>query len=180
MKLLRQFAALAVMLCLCATSARATTITYETAHLGGSQWRYDYTISNDTLAIAIEEFTLFFDHTVYANLAVATTPAGWDPLVIAPDAAIPAAGYFDALALTGGIAPGATLGGFALLVNYLGSGTPPAQAFSVIDPVSFAELDSGITIAASAVPVPPSAALMLAGLMLVTLRLRRNVTGGRP
>lgn len=180
MKLLKQFAALAVMLCMFAASARATTVTYETAHLGGTQWRYDYTVSNDTLAVAIEEFTLFFSHTAYANLLGATAPAGWDPLVIAPDAAIPAAGYFDALALAGGIAPGAALGGFSLIVDYLGSGTPPAQAFSVVDPVSFAELDSGVTTAVSAVPMPPSAALMLAGLMLLTLRLRRNLTGGRP
>lgn len=180
MKLFRQFAALAVMLCVCAASARATNVTYEASHVGGTQWRYDYTVSNDTLAVAIEEFTIFFDHTLYANLAGAGSAAGWDLLLIAPDAAIPAAGYFDALALAGGIAPGATLGGFSLIFDYFGSGAPAAQAFSVLDPVSFAQLDSGVTVTASAVPMPPSAALVLAGLMLLTLRLRRTATGGRP
>lgn len=180
MKIFRQFAVLAVMCILFAASARATTVTYEAAHLGGSQWRYDYSISNDTLAVAIEEFTVFFDHTLYANLAAASGATGWDLLLIAPDAAIPAAGYFDALALAGGIAAKATLAGFSVTFDYFGTGAPAAQVFSVLDPVTFTELDQGTTVVASAVPEPTSAMLMLAGLLLMSLRLRGLVLGGRP
>lgn len=180
MKIFRRVIILAAMCILFAASARATTVTYEAAHLGGTQWRYDYSVSNDTLAVAIEEFTLFFDHALYANLSGATGAPGWDLLLIAPDAAIPAAGYFDALALAGGIAVNATRAGFSVTFDYLGAGAPVAQAFSVLDPVSFAELDNGMTVAVSAVPLPPAFMLMLAGLLLISLRLRGRMSGGRP
>jgi hypothetical protein len=42
-------------------------------------------------------------------LADAVGPVGWDLLLIQPDTGIPATGYFDALALTGGIAVGHAL-----------------------------------------------------------------------
>ena len=86
------------------TAVQATTIDYTATELGSNRWRYDYTVTNDTLASPLEEFTIFYDELLYGQLLAVVAPGGWEPLAIQPDIAIPAAGFFDALALNGGIA----------------------------------------------------------------------------
>jgi len=160
--------------------AHATTIDFSATQLGDSRWRYDYVIHNDSLGSALDEFTIFFDHTLFGNLGGATGPAGWDLLVIQPDDAIPAAGFFDGLAPAGaGIAPGASLGGFSVSFDYFGPGMPGAQVFSIVDPLTFIELDSGMT-GSGVVPVPVSGTfgLLAIGLAMGAVAQRRQ--GGRP
>ena len=77
---------LALLLC-AMSAAHATSIGYTATSLGGTQWRYDYTVSNTTLAVPIEEFTLFFSVGTYANLQNVSTAPGWDCLLYTSDAA---------------------------------------------------------------------------------------------
>lgn len=162
-------------LLLCAMSAaHAASIGYTATSLGGTQWRYDYTVSNTTLAVPIAEFTLFVSVGPYANLLNVSTAPGWDVLLVQPDPAIPASGYFDALALAGGIAPGATATGFSVTFDYLGAGSPGAQPFSILDPVSFIELETGLTQAA-AVALPSTPWLLLAGVLAMACLGRRQL-----
>ncbi|MGK5011442.1 hypothetical protein [Janthinobacterium sp. MDB2-8] len=163
-------------LLLCAMSvARATSIGYTATSLGGTQWRYDYTVSNTMLAMPIEEFTLFFSVGQYAKLHNISTAPGWDVLLVQPDPAIPASGYVDALALAlaGGIVPGATATGFSVTFDYLGAGNPGAQPFSILDPVSFIELEAGSTQPA-AVALPSTPWLLLAGVLAMACLRRRQ------
>jgi len=163
-----QFQVLIACLCvLLANSAAAATITYTTTDQGGGSWRYDYVVVNGPAASPIEEFTVQFVLGTYANLTVAASPASWDSLVVQPDAGIPDNGFFDSLALAAGIAPGASLGGFAVTFDYLGAGVPGAQAFDVVDPDTFAILSSGTT---TPVPAPASAWLLATALALVLQR----------
>ena len=60
--------------------------------LGGSSWRYNYTINNPTPSLGFDEVTVYFDSTKYANLRAPIAPLGWDPLVVQPDTGIPADG----------------------------------------------------------------------------------------
>jgi len=162
----------------------ATSISYDVSSLGGTGWEYTYTVANDTLGADIEEFTIWFDLALYGNLVATATPADWDPLVIQPDPGLPDDGFYDALALVAGIAPGDSLGGFSVSFDYLGSGTPGAQLFEVIDPATFDLLDDGTTVRAAAGPGPspaipePATGLLLgmglAGLLVGRQLIRRD------
>ena len=168
-------ALLALLLCVM-SAAHAASIGYTATSLGGTQWRYDYTVSNTTLAMPIEEFTVFFSVGQYANLHSVSTLPDWDVLLVQPDPAIPASGYLDALALAGGIVPGGTATAFSLTFDYLGAGSPGAQPFSIIDPVSFIEIEAGIT-QPSAVALPSTPWLLLAGVLAMACLRRRQLAG---
>ena len=75
------------------------------------------------------------------------------------------------MALADGIALGDALGGFSVTFDYLGAGTPGSQLFSIVDPNSFDELDSG---ARSSVPQPGTLPPMLAGLGALAYWQRRH------
>lgn len=161
------------------TSAQATTITADVIHVGGSTWEYTYSVSNDSLSNDIDEFTIFFDLNLFENLVDTSTPEGWDPLIIQPDPALPDDGFYDVLALTAGIAPGGTLGGFGVQFDFQGTGTPGTQTFYIVDPSTFAILDSGLT-QVTAVPVPAAVWLFgsgLMGLIGTSLGCRRRRSG---
>ncbi|PLY40121.1 hypothetical protein CSZ94_22775 [Janthinobacterium sp. ROICE36] len=172
MSLIKQ-ALLALLLC-AMSAAHATSIGYTATSLGGTQWRYDYTVSNTTLAMPIAEFTLFFSVGQYVKLHNISTAPGWDVLLVQPDVAIPASGYLDALALAGGIVPGATATGFSVTFDYLGAGSPGAQPFSILDPVSFIALDTGSTQPA-AIALPATPWLLLAGVLAMACQRRRQL-----
>lgn len=174
MNFIKRFAGWMFLLLWLASPAWATTVSYQSSHLGGTQWRYDYTVLNDTLAAPIDEFSVFFAPGLYANLQDASSAPGWDVLMIQPDPAIPGDGYLDALALAAGIAPGAAAGGFAVVFDYFGAGAPPAQAFTVWDPLTFAVIDSGVVTAAAVLPLASTAWLLLAGLLPLAWRYRKT------
>jgi hypothetical protein len=144
-------------------------------NLAGSRWQYTYTVTNDVLTVAIEEFTIFCMLGLFENLATESVPADWDPLVIQPDPFLHDDGFFDALSLLGiGIAAGDTLGGYAVSFDFLGSGSSGAQPFDIVDPADFTVLASGTT-RSSSVPVPSSLLLMSAGLAVRNCRTRRRM-----
>jgi hypothetical protein len=149
----------------------AATVTYSVANLSGSTWQYDYRIANDTLGGPLEELTLFFEPTRYADLAITASPASWDSLVAQPDPGLPADGFADALALGAGLSSGATLTGLRVSFRFLGTGTPGPQAFSVVNPTTFATLEAGMT---TAVPLPAGVWLLATGLSGLVVRARRR------
>ncbi|AEG02521.1 hypothetical protein [Methylomonas methanica] len=152
--------------------SEAASVTYQVDHIAGNQWKYNYSIANDVLPGDIGEFTVFFALGSYENLIVGNTPVGWDSLVAAPDSALSADGFYDALALVSGISPNTTLSGFSVIFDYLLLGSPGQQHFEIINPITFDILYSGNTELASngTVPEPGDISLFAIGLWL----LRRN------
>ncbi|MBN2211731.1 MAG: PEP-CTERM sorting domain-containing protein [Sedimentisphaerales bacterium] len=147
------------LLCLVCVTAQATLIEYRVSDIGGNQFEYEYTISNDTLSVAIEEFTIWFDVDLYDNLIITTQEllAGlWDEIILEDTGFGLPLGY-DALAQADGILPTEMLAGFSVAFDWLGSGTPGPQFFEIIDPISFETIDSGYT-------VPEPSILLLLGL----------------
>ena len=174
-KMVRFSLVCATSLAVFAPSVHAMAVEYTVAPLAGGSWRYDYTITNIGLPATFDELTVYFDVSQYTLLANASAPSGWDPIVVQPDAVIPSNGFYDALSLAG--APGdATLSGFSVSFAYLGSGTPGAQLFELIDSSDFSLVQSGTTQLQGpviAVPEPSTLSLMLlAGLLVMVWTFR--------
>lgn len=135
-------------------AAQATIVQYTVDPISATDWRYNYTLINDSLGVNIDEFTIYFDEALYTNLVVDASPVDWDSLVVQPDNSIPANGFFDSLALIQGIQPGNILSGFSVTFTYLGFATPGTQVFEVVDS-SFNVIDSGNTQKIPVVVGPP-------------------------
>jgi len=152
-------------------AALDTAIIYGTSDLGAGRWQYTYEVTNNSLTVPIEEFTLWFDYDLYANLAVETpaTPADWDQLVLQPEPVLLDDGAYDAKTLGAGISLGQTLGEFAVTFDFSGIAEPGSQPYDIIDPQTFQTIDSGIT-------TPEPATLLLLGLGGMILRRKRKTT----
>lgn len=151
-----------------APNASAATVAYSVTNTSGNMWRYDYEVTNDTLASHLEEFTIYFDLNLFEDMTVVSSPAGWDSIAVQPDAGLPDDGFFDALALGAGIGPGEFLGGFSVSFAFLGQGSPGAQRFDILNPITLAVLESGTT----TVPAPSAGILLATAAMALSMRLR--------
>ncbi len=157
------------------SSAQAAIVTYALTSLGGNDYSVEFSVENNTLGAPIEEFTIFFPVGDYENISILASPLDWDGLAIEPDIGIPDDGFADWLALGAPIAVDATLGGFVAMFTYLGSGAPGDFLFDIIDPNTFATLESGVATLAAGTPIPIPGAVWLFGVGLAGLvRLKRS------
>jgi hypothetical protein len=152
-------------------------IIYETNELGSGRWQYTYDVTNISLTVPIEEFTIWFDFGLYKNLAIQTPdpPASnWSEIVIQPEPVLQDDGAYDAKALGLGIGIGQVVTGFAVSFDWLGDAVMPgAQFYEIIDPDTYETIDSGRTI-------PEPATILLLGLgSLILKRINRGVRRGR-
>jgi hypothetical protein len=170
----------AIIACVWVTTGFAesmTWISYEAEEFGGARWEYTYEVMNIDLSIesvpaAIEEFTIWFDPGLYANLVVTTVAPlsnAWDEIVWQPEPVINDAGGYDALAeiLNPGIGAGQSVKGFSVSFDWLGLGTPGSQYYEIINPLTFETIDAGDTI------IPEPATLLIIGLGGLLFRSRR-------
>jgi hypothetical protein len=154
--------------------ASAAIVTYTATALGGSQFRYDYTIENND-SFSYDEITIFFGADQYADLADPVAPTGWDSIVVQPDTFL-GDGFFDVLTMGVGLAPAETLSGLSVIFSFLGTGAPGSQLFEIVDPLTFDVLASGRTRVddGGVVPVPGALVLFLSGLAAARVARRRS------
>lgn len=161
--------AAALLIATAIPAAQAVDIVYTATPLGGSSWRYDYTVTNDDLQ-ALDEFSVFFDRANYSNLAVTASPASWSSIALQPTSTLD--GLFDSLALNNSLPLGGSIGGFSVSFTFLAQGLPGAQPFEIIDPFNGnTVLQTGMT---AAIPEPQALALLLAGIVPVAWWARRR------
>jgi hypothetical protein len=150
-------------------NAYGSKIEYNVNNLGSSRFEYEYTITNDTLSVPIEEFTLWFDVDLYDNLIITTADSlasQWNEIVLQDTGFGVPIGY-DSLSETGGLLPTQRISGFSVSFDWLGSGQPSSQFFEIINPTTFETVDSGYTI-----PIPEPATMLLIGLGGIFFRRR--------
>lgn len=146
--------------------ARATTIFFDAASLGGDLWRYDYFLSGGSFDGLQEGFRVFFDVGLYTALEdPPQSVPDWDLLIFQPDVVLDSAGKYDALALTN---DPAFVGPFSVRFTWLGPfGTEPGS-----QPFDIYRLDSGTPVPIetgrtrpldSAVPEPSTLLLLAVG-----------------
>lgn len=169
-----------------AGAARATSIQYQLTPLGGSHFRYEYTVKNDGSlgpGVPLELFDIEFDPTLYLETSLtivtpASLQASWSELILPSQIGVPA--LYDVLATAGGLSVGQHVTGFAVEFDWLSSGQPGSQTFLVFDPVTFQPREVGLTVAAlppNPNPAPAPGTLLLALTGLATLggwRARRR------
>ena len=147
--------------------AHAAVLNAEYLALGGSNWEVSFTLLADGTPASVSEFSIYVPETNFSSLVLQASPASWESLVVQPDTALPSAGYLDALlpAPAPELAAGQSQAGFVVKFSYLGSGTPGALHFDILDS-SFAVVGGGST---TLVPEPSSAALSLGGVFALGL-----------
>lgn len=155
-------------------AATATPIQYELTALGGSAYRYTYTVTHDgSVTGPLSAFDIDFDAALYdeASLQIvsdAGVQADWDETILGSGVGVPA--LYDVVTSGAGLGPGESATGFAVEFQWLGAGLPGTQGFSLFDPQTFAILATGQTaiIGGGGGTVPEPGTI---GLLLVTLAL---------
>lgn len=162
----------------------ATSIQYQLTPLGGSHFRYDYTVTNDGslgAGVPLQLFDIEFDPALYLETSLsivtaASLQASWSELILPSEIGVPA--LYDVLATAGGLSVGQHATGFAVEFDWLSSGQPGSQTFLLFDPVTFQQLEVGLTVAAlppNPAPTPGTLWMTLTGLAtLGGLRARRR------
>lgn len=150
-------------------------VSYDVTQVNANRWEYQYQVFNDTTQ-PLSEFSIFFDRTLFGNLAVEASSADWGSIILQPDNSLPSDGLFDALALGPALGMGEGIGGFRVSFDFLGQGAPGSQHYSFLD-AEFNEISTGATIASGAqtVPEPSSLLLAISGLALAGSRLRKKL-----
>lgn len=151
-----------IMLLLSAQTAHADFVSYALTSLGGTDYRYEYTVTNDGslgASVAVTGFTIMFNPTLYDenSLSIVTAEplaSDWDELIFYSAPGVDAA--YDAYALAGGVAAGSTISGFAVEFTWLGNGTPGAQPYEIYDQDTFDLIAFGTTNLASSIDDPTS------------------------
>lgn len=172
----------AAFVALWAASALASaSVTYTATDLadtvpGQNLWRYTYTVSAPLPFLY--SANLLFSPLLYADLAVYGSSAGLSPLVVQPDAFLPADGQLT-LTATSGI-PVGTNETVELDFTWLGSGVPGSQSYEVLDDTfNVVGPSPQQTQLAGSVPVPEPTSLGLLALavgLLPHLRRRNSVS----
>lgn len=159
---------LLVLAIYCPTSS-AVLINTETTNLGGQDWSMEISVTNNDQASGINEFTLYFDETLFSNLTLISSPTGWDSLVVQPDALL-GAGFFDSYSAAP-LALGQNISGFVVGFKSLATNLPTHWAFDVYadNLVYLASGDSETKVSS----VPESSSLLLMMLGLLALRVGR-------
>lgn len=161
-------------------TSSAITIDYTLTSLGGSSYRYDYTVTNDGSlgqGVNVKLFDIAFTTDKYSELSLTNlTPnslsSEWTTSFLASAPGEPA--LFDAFALGDGVS--SSTSGFSVQFDWIGAGNGPgSQKFFIYDPDTYDQLSPGTTNPIeTGTPVPEPGTLALLGVGFAMAILRRK------
>jgi len=179
-KLPVSFAALVILVVSFQTDATATLIEVESAEIGAGVYEYSFELFNEDIVLGIEEFAVYFDVDLFAEILGVTVSSAWDPFIAQPEPALPDDGFVDFLALLDPLYVGDSLL-FAVSFEVIGSAPPGDLFFEIIDPFEFSVIDEGFTQFREpdgeptvGIPEPGTLALLSIGLIGMGLARRRQ------
>jgi len=152
-------------------SVLADNIDYQVSNVSGNEWQYSYYISvpPTNSLLNLQAFTVFFDPSLTTNLQDTSgeSTSNWGIFSVSPDPVLISDGFYTAQALTDNplTIP------FTITFDYLGSGTPGSQLFSIdqfdSNGILTSNLATGNTtlLGTVAVPEPGTLVLLLSGLV---------------
>ena len=166
---------LVLMLAGAVQSEPNSRITYNIAEIGPGHWEYLYTVENIDLTAGIEQFIVWFDFSLYDNLAITTVypPArDWTESIVEPGPTAADPGRYEAItqASPQAITIGHSAGGFAVSFDWLGTGDPGPQFYEILEPFTTNVIDSGWTI----VPEPLTITLLGLGALVLCSHKKRS------
>ena len=144
--------------------AKAALITTEFSDLVGNEGTVDIKLNLYSGEI-LNGFSLYFSESLFANLAIISSPAAWDSIVIQPDALL-GAGLFDSYN-----AAGLSSGYARVSFTYLASVPFETLAYDFYD-ADFQITESGTSTNVTT-PVPESSSIILLMLGLIALGWRK-------
>jgi len=162
--------AVGLVLALAAGRAGAVTIQFRATDLpdlgSADRWQLEYFVSGGSFDGGFG-FSILFPVGEAENLQVLPThpAADWDALALQPDAILSSDGRYDAQAQVDGASLASP---FTVSFDWLGPGTPGAQAFELYDP-SFATIGTGTTVP---IPEPAAIAILIPGFAALAWRRR--------
>lgn len=130
-------AAMLLLIMVMASAAMATTVDYTLTGLGGSMFRYDWTVTANPLEDPIQDMLIYFEDVTTPTadtLSVVGVPnSDWIAAVYEPFIPV-LGGYYEAYTLTTPIAPGSSLSGFSASFNWLlQTRGPGSQLFEIYE-----------------------------------------------
>jgi hypothetical protein len=166
-------------------SVLADQVQYQVSNVSGNEWQYSYYISNPPLnsLLNLQAFTVFFDPSLTTNLqdtSGESTP-NWGIFSIPYDPVLGSDGFYTAQALT----DNPLTDPFTITFDYLGSGTPGSQFFSIDQFDANGNLTSNLGIGdttllpSAETPEPGTLVLYLSGLvgLLGISNVRKRIRG---
>jgi len=149
----------------------ADNIDYQVSNISGNEWQYNYYVSipPTNSLLNLQAFTVFFDPTLTTNLQDTSgeSTTNWGIFSIAYDPVLGSDGFYTAQAL----ADNPLTIPFTITFDYLGSGTPGSQPFSIDQFDANGNLTSNLAtgnttlLGTVAVPEPGTLVLLLSGLI---------------
>ena len=121
-------------------NAHALLINSDVTKLSGQQYQADYQFFNDSQN-AIDGLTVYFEYSLFDNVALLSSPADWD-VFVAPAQIIfglEEDGFVDALALVSPLQAGETLSGLSVVFDWTANAEliSTTQRFETYDANSF-------------------------------------------
>ena len=164
LQFLKKISLLCTLLFCVINPAKAALITTEFSDLVGNEGTVDIKINLSNGEI-LNGFSLYFSESLFANLAIISSPTEWDSIVIQPDSLL-GAGLFDSYNATG-----LSSGHARVSFTYLTSVPFETLAYDFYD-ADFQITESGTSTNVTT-PVPESSSIILLMFGLIALGLRK-------